>query len=161
MLDVLHDWNPWWGDESRIDEIKGRDREVYIDKLMGLVKSRHIISIVGIRRSGKTTLMYQMIHRLLGSVSPGNILYVNLDDERLVGTDNTLDNIYKEFRRMNQSDGRTYIFLDEVQSVSGWEKWLKRQYDLKVDCKFVISGSSSSLISSDYSTLLTVLTITI
>jgi predicted AAA+ superfamily ATPase len=50
---------------------------------------------------------------------------------------------------------KTYIFLDEIQEVPGWEKWVRRKYDSKTDMKIIISGSNSSLISSEFSSLLT------
>ncbi len=157
MIDILYDWNPWWEDKENISTLKGIERIGYLNTLMGLMEKRHVISISGIRRGGKTTLMYQTINRLMEDVAPRNICYINLDDERLTGSQDPLEQLFKEYRRNISSDPdqRIYMFLDEIQSIPGWERWIKRYYDLGRDIKFVVSGSSSSLISSDYSTLLT------
>lgn len=154
MIDIIHDWNPWWDSRNGILSLKGSTRRDYLEKIMRNINGKHIISISGIRRSGKTTLIYQIIDRLLKKVAPENICYMNLDDERLVGFDEPLENFLKEYRRNLAPEGRIFIFLDEVQSVPGWERWIKRYYDLGRNIKFVVSGSSSSLVFSDYSSLL-------
>ncbi|MFO8051777.1 MAG: ATP-binding protein [Thermoplasmatota archaeon] len=155
MKDVIHDWNPWWNSNDQIRSLKGVDRGAYLDGLKDLLPKRHIISLPGIRRSGKTTIMYQLIEHLLKDNPPENICYMNMDDERLAGLDDPLETFLKEYRRNMTPEGRVYLFLDEIQSIHDWERWLKRYYDLGKDMKFVISGSFSSLLSSDYSHLLT------
>ncbi|MCK4717090.1 MAG: ATP-binding protein [Thermoplasmata archaeon] len=154
MREVLYDWNPWWTDKESIHKLAGVKRGAYLVRLKRLLEMPHVISLVGIRRCGKSTLMYQLIEHLLDKTDPQSILYLNLDDERLVGYDNVLEEVIKEHKRITGA-GSTYVFLDEIQNVAGWERWVKRHYDRKEGTKFVVSGSSSSLISSDYSALLT------
>ena len=79
---------------------------------------------VGIRRTGKSYMMYQQIHNLMNDGIPSSqIVYVNFEDERLleVGVDdlNTILEIGIEF---SGSKGKPYLFLDEIQNVDGWKK---------------------------------------
>ena len=162
MLEILHDWNPWWSQENSIDRFAGKERPRYLSILLDLVEKKHVISVVGIRRCGKTTLLYQLIKHLLKMGNHENIIYLNMDDERLVGLDSPLEKLLQEYNRSIETTGkRTYVFLDEVQNIIAWEKWVKRYYDQKKDYKFIVSGSSSSLLSSDYSSLLTGRNITV
>ena len=149
----LADWNPWWSEGAIPQALKGirRDASITLDSLM---EQREIIVLSGVRRSGKTTLMYQAVDRLISKgVTPENILFLNLEDPALMREG--LDNIFSTYRQHLLPEGRAYIFLDEIQAVSGWEGWLKRQYDLNRPLKFIVSGSNSSLLSGEYSTYLT------
>ena len=106
--------------------------------------------------------MYQIIKHLLKTKNPDNIIYLNMDDERLTGLDSPFEKLLQEYSRSIESSvKKTYLFLDEVQNITGWEKWVKRYYDQKKDFKFIVSGSSSSLLNSDYSSLLTGRNITV
>ncbi len=162
MLEILHDWNPWWSRKNSVDRFAGKERPKYLAPLLDLIDKKHVISVVGIRRCGKTTLLYQVIKHLLQTHNPENIIYLNMDDERLVGLEQPLEMLLQEYKRSTETNGKkTYIFLDEVQNIIAWEKWVKRYYDQKKEYKFIVSGSSSSLLGSDYSSLLTGRNITI
>jgi len=102
--------------------------------------------IHGIRRSGKTYLMYKLMQE-----HPGGV-YINFEDERFIGSGpDVLDEIYNVYIG-NRSTERPVMFLDEVQNIRGWEKFVSR---LQTKVKFVISGSNASLMSSEYATALT------
>ncbi len=108
------------------------------------------ISIVGPRRSGKTYLMYQIMKERIRDME--RILYVNLEDDRLFdmkgkGMGQILDS-YKEL----YPEKTPVVFLDEVQVVPGWEKFVRRLVDSGVEV--YISGSSSKLISKELATIL-------
>ncbi len=122
----------------------------------------HVNDIVGVRRCGKTFYMYQLIQELLEQGVPkSNILYLNLDDDRLQPINGNelqlLIETFREIRDIQNSSGedRLYLFLDEVQSYPSWERWVKGVYDRKQNVKIVISGSNASLLSQDISSLLT------
>jgi len=151
--DVLLEHNPWWVTGVVDLALSGRMRGAY-GLLLKSVNEREITIITGVRRSGKSTLMYQMINSLLASnVSPKQVLFVNLEDPNLAGA--SLEDIYAAYRTEINPDKKSFVFFDEVHRKDGWESWVRRQYDLKRDCKFVISGSSSYLLRREYSTLLT------
>ena len=104
---------------------------------------------VGIRRTGKSYMMYQQIHKLMNDGIPlSQIIYVNFEDERLleIGVDdlNTLLEIGIEF---SGSNGKPYLFLDEIQNVDGWEKFVRRVADMKY--RINITGSNSKMLSRE------------
>lgn len=151
-IQPLKEWNPWWADEPFAD-LEGKPRPAYQD-LIGSSGVREITIITGVRRSGKSTLMYQMAHNLLqAGVKPEQILFVNLEDKKLGSY--TLEDIYVAYRSSLNAEQKAYLFLDEVHKREGWESWIRKKYDLKTPDKFVISGSSSYLLKKEYSTLLT------
>jgi predicted AAA+ superfamily ATPase len=152
-LDILNEWNPWWEKKELVARLEGRPRPRY-ESLIKSVDIREITVITGVRRSGKSTLMYQMIGRLLErGVDPAHILFVNLEDKKLANIN--LDEIYSTYRENLNPDGKAYIFIDEIHRREGWESWIRKKYDLKTRDKFIISGSCSYLLRREYSTLLT------
>jgi hypothetical protein len=94
-----------------------------------------------------------MVEHLLKRVEPKQILMLNFDDEAL--SKSSLEEIYFTYKEKINPDRKSYIFLDEVHRVDGWEKWVRKKYDLKQEAKFVVSGSCSHLLKKEYSTLLT------
>ncbi|MBU4077823.1 MAG: ATP-binding protein [Euryarchaeota archaeon] len=119
----------------------------------------HIEDILGVRRCGKTYFMYQLVSSLIESGIPKtNIVYINLDDDRLLPLNGDelrmLVDTYKEFYEISDKH-KLYLFLDEIQNMPDWEKWIKSTYDRERNIKIIISGSNASLLSGDLSTLLT------
>ncbi|MCK4589662.1 MAG: ATP-binding protein [Nanoarchaeota archaeon] len=151
-INKLMEWNPWWENKGLIEKFKGKHRPQY-DLLVNSTGIKEITIITGIRRAGKSTLMYQMIDNLLKKNSPQQILLVNLEDKKL--TKDTLDDIYQSYRENINPEKKAYIFFDEIHKKDGWESWLRKKYDLKTNDKFIISGSCSYLLKKEYSTLLT------
>ncbi len=149
----LNEWNPWWESKELIKGLIGKHRPNY-DYLVNSVGIKEITIITGVRRSGKSTFMYQMISNLLKiETDPKQILFVNLEDKRL--TNEPLDSIYQCYRENINIDKKAYIFFDEIHRKEGWESWIRNKYDQKTNNKFVISGSCSYLLKKEYSTLLT------
>ncbi|MDD3043806.1 MAG: ATP-binding protein, partial [Methanosarcinaceae archaeon] len=111
------------------------------------------------RRCGKTYYMYQLISELLERGIPkSNILYLNLDDDRLQPLNgDELQLLIETFREMQEisEEECLYLFLDEIQNFPSWERWVKGRYDRLQNVKMVISGSNASLLSQEVSTLLT------
>jgi predicted AAA+ superfamily ATPase len=129
-----------------------RNKTLHID-------SPHVADILGVRRCGKTYFMYQLISSLMEAGTPKtNIVYINLDDDRLLPLNGDelrlLVDTYKEYYEVSQ-EHKLYLFLDEIQNIPNWEKWVKSIYDREKKIKIIISGSNASLLSSDLSTLLT------
>jgi len=152
VVDILKEWNPWWEKKELVQELEGIYRPPY-KELIDSVKIREITIITGVRRSGKSTLMYQMIDNLLKEVSQEQILFVNLEDKKL--TKINLDEMYNSYRENLNPNKKAYIFLDEIHRKKGWESWIRKKYDLMINDKFIISGSCSYLLRKEYSTLLT------
>ena len=149
----LDDWNPWWSEGRVPAHLTGLPRDILgeVDRWM---EDRFVLTLVGVRRSGKSTLMYQLIAGLLDRGVPvENVLMVNLEDPRFDG--DSVGDILAEYRQRMDPDGRMYIFLDEVQLVEGWERWVYSEYERRRDVKFVVTGSSSTVVRSELATLLT------
>ncbi len=152
-ISKLSEWNPWWERKELIEELKGTHRPKY-DILVNSVNIKEITIITGVRRSGKSTLMYQMIDKLLkNGTDPKQILFINLEDKKLIK--NSLEEIYDSYRENINLKEKAYIFLDEIHKKDKWELWIRKKYDLKTKDKFIISGSCSYLLKKEYSTLLT------
>lgn len=152
-LEKLNEWNPWWENVDRVTELTGNPRPRY-DSLLNSVKIKEITILVGVRRAGKSTLMYQMIATLLKSgINPEQVLMVNFEDKKLAN--DSLDDLYRCYREGLNPDKKAYIFFDEVHKKDGWESWIRKKYDQKTNDKFVISGSCSYLLKKEYSALLT------
>lgn len=117
---------------------------------------RQIHLLKGIRRSGKTTLFKLIINYLSNNVDPRTILYVNLDDPYFTELYSNSKNLYRLLELSHKTTGVKveYLFLDEVQNVEGWEKFVKAIYDNEVVKKIFITGSNSSLLDGEYATLL-------
>ena len=152
---VLSFWNGWWYGESVPGSIP---RTEYLDDLIPLLDMREIMVLMGVRRSGKSTLLYQMIECLLETGSARNICYINFDDNALipfVKDPDFLQTVYETYLEEQEPGGRVFLFFDEIQNVQSWEAWVKKMYDKNRDVKFIITGSSSSLLQKEYSSLLT------
>lgn len=116
-----------------------------------------VIGLAGVRRSGKTFLFFDAIQKLVASgVSRRQIVYLNFEDDRLhpVRSDD-LDMILRCWRELfpETVSQHTYLFLDEVQNVPGWERWVRRLCDTE-DVETYVTGSSSQLLTRDLATAL-------
>lgn len=138
---------------TRSDLVK---REIQ-KKINNFLKQKEIVVITGVRRSGKSSLMKLIADELKEKfkVPSKNILYLNFEDERFT------DFSWRDFEKINElfletysPSGRKYFFLDEIQNVKGWEKWLNRLYQFE-DIKVFVTGSNATLLSSEISTALT------
>ena len=141
--------NPWWASGSVPEELIGINRREYLGKITERLKDQKLLAILGIRRSGKSTLIYQSIKYLLDNgIDPKNIFYINADDFEKPGRANLEEalDFCQQNNMVSLKDIKIYVFIDEIQNVRGWQQLLKKYYDLKYASKFIVSGSSSSLI---------------
>ena len=109
---------------------------------------------VGIRRTGKSYMMYQQINQLEANGVPlSQIVYVNFEDERLLEmTADDLNTILEIGLEISGTDKKPYLFLDEIQNVDGWEKFVRRMADMKY--RISITGSNSKMLSSEIASTL-------
>ncbi len=133
--------NPWWKDGRVSAALVGRRRAIF-HEAMAIMDVRQIFAITGLRRVGKTTLMYQVIDELLKrGVNPYHILYYSFDEER-----GDLDGLLKQYEtdvlRGDLRSGRVFLFFDEIQKLPGWPGTVKVLFDALPSCKIVISGSA-------------------
>jgi len=115
-----------------------------------------IITITGVRRSGKTYLMYDLIKKLVkNGIKIENIIYINFEDERLNLQTSEFDFIIQGYRELYpETDLKNiYIFFDEVQNIPDWEKFVRRVYDT-ISQNIYITGSNAQLLSIEIATSL-------
>jgi predicted AAA+ superfamily ATPase len=116
-----------------------------------------VIGLAGARRSGKTFLFFRTIQRLLASgVARPQLIYLNFEDDRLQPLRaEELDMVLRSHRELfpETIGQRCYLFLDEVQNVPGWERWVRRLHDTE-DIEAFVTGSSSHLLTRDLATAL-------
>jgi predicted AAA+ superfamily ATPase len=151
IIEVLGRWN-FWGRDLDV----GILREGYVNTLLRFTKTGKIVSIVGVRRSGKTTLMKQMARILIDQgTSRNSLLIVNFEEPEFVGADvSLLQRIYEAYLEIMKPVGKPFIFLDEIQNVKGWERFV-RSLNERGEAFIVISGSSSKLLSRELASVLT------
>ena len=159
IVTYLQKRNYWWktGSVDLID--KGNIRQEYLDKIQDLSKLERIICLTGIRRSGKTTVLYQYIDHLLNLKNSSlkdfdakKIVYVKIDD--LIGKFDSIHDIldiYHELTGIDPSKEKVYFLLDEIHVQKDWQLQLKYYIDAHAECKFIISGSSKALLYLDAS----------
>ncbi len=109
---------------------------------------------VGLRRVGKTYILYQRLNQLLrDGVDRMNILFVNFEDERLSEMQaEDLNSILEVHYEMSGSDTKPILFFDEIQNVPHWDKFVRRLADAKYT--IYVTGSNAKMLSSDVATTL-------
>ncbi|MDD5788956.1 MAG: ATP-binding protein [Spirochaetia bacterium] len=103
--------------------------------------------VIGLRRAGKSTLLYKIVQDLVASGTDWNqIIYVNFEDERLSEFSlNDFNDILSVQAEM--SDKKGWFFLDEIQNIEGWEKFARRMADAKEHT--FITGSNAKMLSAE------------
>ena len=121
------------------------------------LNKQRIVTVTGVRRCGKSSLLHLTINRLLASgVDKEQILYIGFDDERLANMDvSDFDEILQAYRLMypDRPLSSVYMFFDEIQIVKGWELFVLRVY--KSYCKNVyVTGSTAQMLSGEMNSAL-------
>ena len=150
ILEILSDWNYW--DKALPPFIQ---RESYANVIDNYSQSEEIIVLKGIRRGGKSTLLLNHIHNLTQSSSAKSILFVNFEDPRFSNELNLdlLDDIFDIFKEQIAEGEKPSVFLDEIQLIPQWEKWVRTKHELK-QANLYVTGSSSKLLSKEFGTAL-------
>jgi predicted AAA+ superfamily ATPase len=144
MNELLYQYNPWWEESFKNDNVKPREK--YLVELRKYLDFKQIIILTGLRRVGKTTLMKLIIEELIAKgIDSKHILYVSLDDY-LLHKNNILE-IVNEFRQVHKIkiEEKIYLFLDEVTYKEDFHVQLKNIYDSQNTKLFVASSSASML----------------
>lgn len=109
-------------------------------------------AVIGMRRSGKTCLLKQLLAAKSGAGAPERAIYLSFDDDRLAGIDaSQLDALLEEYFLRHpefRHKGRAAWFLDEIQLVDGWDRFVRRVLDTEA-LDIVVSGSSARMLSRE------------
>lgn len=128
------------------------DREVRFPEAPNKIKVA-----IGVRRAGKSYLIYQYVLRLLREgINKTRILYINFEDDRLLPLDQAkLANLVEEFYSLypENYEQKCYLFFDEIQNVDDWALVIRRLHDTK-NAEIFLTGSSAKLLSKEIATSL-------
>ncbi len=150
--------NEWWEKSSyQTDEINWPKRDLF-SKIEENLNHTLMLNIVGLRRVGKSTILKQLIGKLLEQeIKPTNIFYYLFDYSTQIQKAEFLDEVLSVYFKevVNKPslslDERVYVLLDEVQYIEDWQSILKRYYDLSgKKIKFIVTGSQGILLKGKY-----------
>lgn len=154
-LQKIGRYNLWDGKQPN----QGFLRATYLEKIAGYIGNKLVKVIVGQRRSGKSYLLRQIMNYLheVKNVNPKNIFYLNKEyiafDE--ITTDSDLELLYRQYLANFEVTGKKWIFLDEVQNIKDWEKFVNSYaQDFTDEYELFVTGSNSKLLSGELATLL-------
>ena len=130
------------------------ERPLYVDKIMAYVDTPFVKILTGVRRCGKSTILKMIMERLKTERNIPEDRIISCRFDSMEYEDMTANQIYTLLKDQLSSTGRTYLFLDEVQEIKGWEKVVNSlASDFDVD--LYITGSNSRMMSSEIATYLT------
>lgn len=128
-------------------------RPIYTEQIKNFINKPQIKIITGIRRSGKSTVLKLIKHTLLNSgISEAQIILVNFESFAF-SEFTTAQKLYQFIKENIRQDQKSYLLLDEIQEVDGWEKAVNA-FMADFDVDIYITGSNSHLLSSELSTYL-------
>lgn len=129
-------------------------RKTYLGQIIPLIDKNLIKVLTGVRRSGKTVLLQQIQDYLLQhGRQKNNVVYISFESKANARLKNS-DALYSHLiDAAKKADGKTYIFLDEIQTVSAWEEVVSSLL-VDLDCDIYITGSNSKLLSGELATLI-------
>ena len=141
----LEEFNHWWIRKEVDPELALPFKRDNYEEIERSFRKKIILALVGLRRVGKTTTIYQLIKKLISEKTDATtILFFSFDE--IKATLPAVLETYKEIHNKDFREERVYVFLDEIQKCANWENELKKYYDLYPKIKFVISGSESLFI---------------
>lgn len=150
ILKIMYQQNPWWQDKPipaiKLKEFKRRD----FFKLIQNLDDNKILTIIGARQVGKTTMLYQLIEKLRTGIDSKKIFFLSLDDPYLFINQKNFARIFELYsaniikKPLSDLDDTVYFIFDEIQTLKNWQDILKRWIELGYKIKFIMSGSSST-----------------
>lgn len=154
IIDSIRKYNFW--DNNPVDS--GYTRTFYTNKIGQYLGNKLVKVLVGQRRAGKSYILRQIASGLLSAgIKNENILYINKEYIELTSLHNAveLEQLYKAYKEVLNPTGKVYIFIDEIQYIEEWERFVNsHSQDFAEPCEVFISGSNSKLLSGELATLL-------
>ena len=130
------------------------DRPLYMDKIMAYVDTPFVKILTGVRRCGKSTILRMIMEKLKTERGIPDDRIINCRFDSMEYEDMTAKQVYTLLKNKLSCTEKTYLFLDEVQEIKGWEKVVNSlASDFDVD--LYITGSNSRMMSSEIATYLT------
>ena len=143
---LIISYNPWWENNFSLNY---KEREIYNTEIKKFINTPQIIALTGIRRVGKTTIIYKIINDYISQkIDPKSIFYFSFDSTKNIDLLELIEEYELITKKSIKKDKLIFCF-DEIQKVEDWENKLKTIYDiqkLKENIKIYISGSESLFI---------------
>ena len=130
------------------------ERPLYLDKIMPFVDTPFVKILTGVRRCGKSTILKMIIKKLREEKNVDDEQILNYRFDSMEYEDMTTKELYLELKSKILQSKKTYLFLDEIQEIEGWEK-VVNTLAADIDVDIYITGSNSRMMSSEISTYLT------
>ncbi|MCH7414426.1 ATP-binding protein [Belliella sp. R4-6] len=150
----LEKFNFWNGNVPQ----QGFLRIAYLDNILGFSNNKLVKVLVGQRRTGKSYILRQIANNLIkNGILPTQIFYLNKEfiDFDFVKTYQDLEILIQLYLKNLNPNGKVYLFLDEIQSIEGWERLVNSySQDFTANYEIYISGSNSKMLSGELATLL-------
>ncbi|MEM5779450.1 MAG: AAA family ATPase [Candidatus Aenigmatarchaeota archaeon] len=151
IIEILSSWN-FWGEGIET----GIKRDLYTQEILSSLEGvNKIISIFGIRRSGKSYILRQIAKEISKLKDSSNVLYVNFEEMKFPTNLNKdfLINVYEAYKEFIQPKGKPLIILDEIQEVKFWEMFVRSLHE-RNEANIIISGSSAKLMAEEFESIL-------
>ena len=153
-FEALAAYNFWDGNVPEL----GYPRRFYTDKVFDYVGNKLVKVLVGQRRVGKSYILRQLASRLIYTgIDPQNIFYINKEFLAFdfVRDYHDLEALLRLYNERLQPTGKKYLFIDEIQYIEGWERFVNSHaQDFTDNYELFISGSNSKMLSGELATLL-------
>lgn len=152
IIEILDEWNFW----SKTPDY-GILRDGYLQRFEKMKATKQVVFITGVRRSGKSTLMKQHIKEMIdGGDDKRNSLYINFEEPKFIGelSVDFLIDTFDAYLEIVQPTSTPNLFLDEIQHIEGWERFVRALHE-KGGANIFVSGSSARLLSKELGTALT------
>jgi len=149
MKELLITLNEWW-ETGTISKEKAKEykRKIFNEIKETFFNYKQILVLVGLRRVGKTTIIYQLIEEILKKrIDPKKILYFTFDEMIKEPME-----IFEEYSKITKVDWRKekiFVFFDEIHKLKNWSSKIKILYDNLPNLKICVSGSASVMVESE------------
>ena len=130
------------------------NRPLYVDKIMAYTDTPFVKVLTGVRRCGKSTVLKMIMEKLQQKHGIPSERIVSMRFDSMDYEDMTAKDMFKAVKEKLNPTGRTYLFLDEVQEIEGWEK-VVNSLATDYDVDLYVTGSNSRMMSSEIATYLT------
>lgn len=128
-------------------------RDIYLNRIKPFIDKPIVKILVGMRRVGKSTILYQINNEILNYVDEANKIYMNFESFEFSNINDAKELVSFIKEKIGDKKEKIYLFFDEIQLIKDWEKAINA-FRVDLDCDIYITGSNSSLLSGDLSTLL-------
>jgi len=156
IIDAISDLNFWGKDQDT-----GIERTFYLANIEKLLKAKNFaVSIIGVRRAGKTYITKQLLKRFIlkDEMKKEQTLYINFEEPSFrpfLEDTEFIDGILESYRYFINENESVILVLDEIQNIRNWESWVRIMLEKKEKIEIIITGSSAALLSGELGTKLT------